>query len=312
MPEHQESPARPPEGLLCGTMEVHRRLLTENAAYATARTAIENHAFAYERGDARTARTGVTCVPVVVHVVHATDEENVDDAQVLSQLDVLNQDFRKLNPDVAGVPEVWRELAADSRVGFRLASVDPDGHPTTGITRTRTQVAGFGTDDAVKFTAQGGRDAWPADRYLNVWVCLLEGGLLGYAQFPGGPAATDGVVIRHSAFGTNGTATVPFALGRTATHEVGHWLNLHHIWGDDGTGCSGSDFVADTPNQGGPNFGSPVFPHVSCRNGPHGDMFMNYMDYVDDAAMFMFTTGQAVRVNATLDGPRSTFPTGPC
>ncbi|MFI9201892.1 zinc metalloprotease [Streptomyces sp. NPDC053048] len=323
MPENQESSSsrpepssrrqdssRPPEGLLCGTMEVHRRLLTEDGDYASARTDIENQAFAYESGDARTARTGVTCIPVVVHVVHRTDEENIDDTQVFSQLDVLNKDFRKRNADVAQVPEIWKDLAADSRVDFRLATRDPDGKPTTGITRTRTTVAGFGTDDAVKFTDRGGRDAWPADRYLNIWVCLLDGGLLGYAQFPGGPAATDGVVVRHSAFGTSGTAAAPFDLGRTTTHEVGHWLNLYHIWGDDGTGCSGSDFVADTPNQGGPNFGAPVFPHVSCRNGPHGDMFMNYMDYVDDAAMFMFTTGQAKRVAATLDGPRSSLAEG--
>jgi hypothetical protein len=129
----------------------------------------------------------------------------------------------------------------------------------------------------------------------------------GYAQFPGGKAATDGIVILHSAFGTTGTAAAPFHLGRTATHEIGHWLNLFHIWGDDGTGCSGTDFVADTPNQGGHNTGAPVFPHVSCSNGPNGDMFMNYMDYTDDAAMFMFTEGQAARMDATLDGARSSF-----
>ena len=128
-------------------------------------------------------------------------------------------------------------------------------------------------------------DAWPSAQYLNLWVCPLAGGLLGYAQFPGGPAATDGVVILHSAFGINGTAAAPFNLGRTATHEIGHWLNLNHIWGDDGTGCSGTDNVADTPNQGGPNYGAPTFPHLSCSNGPNGDLFVNYMDYVDDRAI---------------------------
>ena len=128
-----------------------------------------------------------------------------------------------------------------------------------------------------------------------------------------GPAATDGVVILQSAYGTTGTATAPFNLGRTATHEIGHWLNLRHIWGDDGTGCTGDDFVADTPNAGGPNFGTPTFPHVSCGNGPNGDLFMNYMDYVDDAAMFMFTQGQVLRMQAALDGPRSSIGvTGPC
>ncbi len=134
-------------------------------------------------------------------------------------------------------------------------------------------------------------------------MCQLQSGLLGYAQFPGGAASTDGVVITHTGFGTNGTATAPFALGRSATHEIGHWLNLFHIWGDDGGGCTGSDFVADTPNQADHNFGCPTFPSVTCSNGPNGDMFMNYMDYTDDACMFMFTAGQVTRMDATLDGP---------
>ncbi|GHC68439.1 zinc metalloprotease [Streptomyces cinnamoneus] len=315
MPDTQTtgSAPRPPGRRLCATMDVHRRLLDTHPAYAAARAAVENRAFAYERGAERAARTGVTCVPVVVHVVYQAGAQNIGNAQIASQINVLNQDFRKRNADVVQVPAVWKPLAADARVEFRLASVDPTGQPTTGITRTQTQVTAFPADDSVKFTAQGGHDAWPADRYLNVWVCQLGDSLLGYAQFPGGPAATDGVVILHSAFGTSGTATPPFHLGRTATHEVGHWLNLFHIWGDDGTGCSGSDFVADTPNQGGPNFGEPAFPHVSCGNGPNGDMFMNYMDYVDDAAMFLFTQGQVTRVDATFDGPRSSFPAaGPC
>jgi hypothetical protein len=115
------------------------------------------------------------------------------------------------------------------------------------------------------------------------------------------------VVVLHSAFGNTGTAAAPFDKGRTTTHEVGHWLNLRHIWGDDGNGCLGSDFVDDTPNQAGPNYGSPTFPNVSCDNGPDGDMFMNYMDYVDDAAMMMFSAGQVARIQATLDGPRSTI-----
>ena len=140
-----------------------------------------------------------------------------------------------------------------------------------------------------------------------VRVCRLRGGLLGYAQFPGGAASTDGVVITHSAFGTRGTARAPFDGGRTAVHEIGHWLNLRHIWGDDDEGCSGSDFVADTPNQAGPNLGSPSFPTATCGNAPNGDMFMNYMDYTDDAAMFMFTKGQAARMDATLDNARLTL-----
>jgi hypothetical protein len=161
----------------------------------------------------------------------------------------------------------------------------------------------FGTGDSVKTKAGGGTPPWATDRYLNLWVCNLGEGLLGYAQFPGGPARTDGVVILYTAFGTKGAAADPFNLGRTATHEVGHYLNLRHIWADSND-CSGSDQVSDTPRAQMPNYGKPDFPHISCNNGPNGDMFMDYMDYVDDAAMFMFTQGQAARMNATLAGPR--------
>ncbi|MER5885015.1 zinc metalloprotease [Streptomyces sp. NPDC001941] len=306
-PQDRSASAGTPTRRDCGTMEVHRRLLSTVSGYSAARAAVENRAFRYETGQEEPERTGVIRIPVVVHVVWNTAEQNVDDAQVASQIDVLNRDFRALNPDVSQVPAVWQDRVADCLVEFELASTDPDGQPTSGITRTETQTAGFGADDAVKSAATGGHDAWPADRYLNMWVCPLGGGLLGYAQFPGGPAETDGVVILHSGFGTTGTAAAPFDGGRTATHEIGHWLNLFHIWGDDGTGCSGTDHVADTPNQGGPNGGKPTFPKLSCNNGPNGDMFMNYMDYTDDAAMFMFTSGQKARVDATLDGARSSF-----
>jgi hypothetical protein len=138
---------------------------------------------------------------------------------------------------------------------------------------------------------------------MNLWVCALNDAL-GYAQFPGGPSKTDGIVIDYRAFGTKGTASAPFNKGRTATHEVGHYFNLRHIWADT-PGCSGSDLVADTPNCAGPNYGKPRWPKISCSNGPNGDMFMNYMDYVDDAAMFLFTQGQALRMRAVLSGPRA-------
>ncbi|CDG81346.1 M43 family zinc metalloprotease [Janthinobacterium agaricidamnosum] len=295
----------PPKKRTCATMEVHRRLLSLNPAYAYARDAIENLAGLYENQQQQTQRSGVTRIPVVVHVVWNTPAQNISDAQIASQIDVLNRDYRRTNPDVANTPAPFLPLTADALVEFALASADPDGAPSTGIERRQTAVASFGSDDAVKSQASGGMNAWPSERYLNIWVCQLSGGLLGYAQFPGGPAATDGVVILQSAFGTTGTAAPPFHLGRTATHEIGHWLNLNHIWGDDGSGCGGTDNVADTPNQGGANTGTPNFPHVSCNNGPNGDMFMNYMDYVDDPAMFMFSAGQVARMQACLDGPRS-------
>ena len=295
----------------CGTGPVHDRLLRSVPGYADARNRSENGAWEVARRGITARRVGITRIPVVVPVVHATDEQNVSDEQVRSQIDVLTRDFRRLNPDAEQVPAVFADLVADARVEFELATVDPDGGETGGITRTRTTARSFVDDDRVKSARTGGVDAWPSDRYLNLWVCPLDGGLLGYAQFPGGPPETDGVVITHTAFGTLGTAAEPFDLGRTATHEVGHWLNLRHIWGDDGDGCSGSDFVADTPNQGSENTGRPTFPRISCDNGPNGDLFMNYMDYTDDVAMFLFTTGQVARMQACLDTDRQSFPTPP-
>jgi hypothetical protein len=250
-------------------------------------------------------RTGPVEVPVVVHVVYNRAVENITEAQIRSQIDVLNEDFGATNADLAGVPPAWAPLIGDAQIRFALASRDPEGNPTTGITRTHTGVAGFvQAGNPVKRSAKGGVDPWDPTRYLNVWVCNLLDGLLGYAQFPGGPEETDGVVVLYSAFGRGGSAVAPFDRGRTATHEIGHYFNLFHIWGDT-LDCSGSDYVDDTPNAGKPNYGKPAFPHVSCGNGPDGDMFMNYMDYVDDAAMFFFTQGQVERMRATLSGPRS-------
>jgi hypothetical protein len=287
---------------------VHRQRLTDDPAYRTARAAIENatRSRVSQRGD-KPRFSGVARIPVVVHVVHNTADQNLSMAQIESQINVLNRDFRATNPDVSTVPSVFGNLVADARIEFHLATTDPDGNPTDGVTRTQTSQPEFGTDDGIKSAAKGGRDPWPTDRYLNIWTGQLGGGLLGYAQFPGGPPETDGVVIRHSAFGTTGTVTPPFHLGRTATHEIGHFFNLFHIWGDDGDGCGGSDEVDDTPNAGGPNYGTPSFPKLSCNNAPNGDLFVNYMDYVDDPAMVMFTRGQAARMEACLDTVRTTL-----
>ena len=307
-PRKTEAEAALPQRRSCGTMDVHYRLLRTAPGYAEARVASENQALRAALSPI-IGRTGCTRIPVVVHVVHKTSAQNISDAQVQSQIDVLNEDFRQKNGDLSTAPAPFGAVAADARIEFKLATVDPAGNPTNGITRTATATTSFSDDDGVKSSATGGADPWPSDKYLNIWVCPLGGGLLGYAQFPGGPAATDGVVILHSAFGNTGTAAAPFNLGRSATHEIGHWLNLRHIWGDDGNGCAGSDFVADTPNQGGPNFGVPTFPKVSCGNAPNGDMFVDFMDYVDDAAMVMFTAGQVTRMQATLDGLRSSIGT---
>ncbi|AIW84306.1 ulilysin [Bacillus mycoides] len=311
----------------CATIELHHKLLEESDQYKNARVEIERvtNEFLNSPRLASSERP-VVKIPVVVHVLWNTEEQNISDEQVHSQIDVLNRDFRATNPDMADVPSAFKDSVSDARVEFFLATKDSNGDQTNGITRNHTTKQTFlANDNSVKSQSTGGVDAWPADKYLNLWVCpniLDEDGrsILGYAQFPGGSSETDGVVIACTCFGTMGTATEPYHLGRTATHEIGHWFNLYHIWGDDqetSNVCNGTDRVDDTPNQGEPNFASShkgtedrpkiTFPHTSCGNGPNGDMFMNYMDYVTDDTMVMFTKGQVDRIDACLDGPRSSF-----
>ncbi|MCI0565388.1 MAG: zinc metalloprotease, partial [Nitrososphaera sp.] len=270
--------------------------------YVASRLLVEKRTLAFRRAP-RLVRPVMT-IPVVVHVIYNTPEQNVSDEQIRSQMVVVNKDFRARNSEIKSIPRPFKKLVGDARLAFKLAVRDPDGNPTSGITRTHTEVSIFDLDDSMKFRSTGGADAWPTDRYLNMWVCDLKE-RHGYAQFPAPPANTDGVVIDYESFGTIGTAKYPFHKGRTATHEIGHWLNLLHVWGDDGKGCERSDNVEDTPNQAGPNKGKPQYPHITCNNDPHGDMFMNYMDYSDDDIMCMFSKGQCERMFATLDGFRA-------
>jgi hypothetical protein len=236
----------------------------------------------------------IVTIKTVVNVVYRTPAQNVSGAQIRSQISALNRDYRATNPDRNQTPAPWKGLITDSRIQFKLVKV----------TRTKTSKAGFTFDDAVKKASTGGIAPFKPKTHLNFWVCALTGGLLGYGQFPGGPASTDGVVINYLAFGTMGSAQAPFNKGRTATHEVGHFFNLRHIWGDT-PDCSGSDQAADTPNCAGPNYGTPIWPVITCNNGPNGDMFVNYMDYTDDPAMFMFTAQQVVRMRTALETVRA-------
>jgi hypothetical protein len=294
----------PPKRRTCAQMIVHELLIETDPGYRARRLKVEADVRqAVQSGLAMRTVAKLITIPVVVHVVYRTAAENISDAQINSQIKQLNLDYRAKNPDAKKVPDPWKSLIVDANIQFALATKDPSGKKTNAITRTKTSVSEWGPDDAVKSAKKGGADAWPRDNYLNLWVCSLGQGLLGYAQFPGGAAKTDGVVILNTAFGTSGSVAAPFNKGRTATHEIGHFLNLRHIWGDRND-CTGDDRVIDTPPAQAPNTGKPKFPHITCNNGPNGDMFMNYMDYTDDDAMFMFTIGQVARMNATLAGPR--------
>lgn len=259
-------------------------------------------------------RQQVITIPVVVHVIWNRTSHNITEAQILSQIEVLNRDFRKLNNDVLKSPHPFAGRAADAQIEFCLATVDPRGAPTTGITRTRTPVEIWGEDiyDDIMSTARGGQDNWDPTRYLNLYVANLDEETLGFASFPDelkDAPELDGVVIKPEVFGTKGIAgSGGYDVnngGRTATHEIGHWLDLWHIWGDDDCG---DDFVGDTEAAEEANYDCPDFPHRAmndCGTGVNGEMFMNYMDYVDDDCMNMFTKGQALRMLAALNGPRA-------
>jgi hypothetical protein len=280
----------------CGSMDVLSRQLRLDPSLQFRRDQMELFTKSYlsKQTKENGARTmGEITIPVVIHVVYRTNTENISDAQVLSQIDILNKDYAKQNSDTSTVPDMFKAVASKTGIQFCLAQRDPAGNPTTGIVRKSTAKTSFVDDDAVKSNSTGGDDPWDRTKYLNIWVCNLGGGLLGYAQFPGGPASSDGVVILYTAFGNTGVAAAPYNLGRTATHEVGHWLNLYHIWGD--ANC-GDDKVGDTPAQATSNYGCPTFPHKTCSN--QGDMSMNYMDYTDDRCMYMFSAGQASRMNS--------------
>ncbi|WP_299668543.1 zinc metalloprotease [uncultured Polaribacter sp.] len=225
---------------------------------------------------------GIVNIPVYVHVVYSNSNQNISNAQVTSQINVLNEDFRKTNNDL-NLPSgtTFANDATDAEIEFTLAN-------TFRYANARTS---WGTRNEVKA-------AYPPvtpSTHLNIWVAEIGGGILGYAQFPGGASATDGVVISPQYFGTTGFVAAPFDKGRTATHEVGHYLNLRHIWGDGR--CRQDDFVADTPSSDGPNYGCPSYPTVNCKTP---DMTMNYMDYTNDACMYMFTDGQRNRMRAIL------------
>ena len=259
------------------------------------------HAFQREiiagTNSAQSSSLPVIRIPVVVHVLYNKSEQNITDAQVVSQIEALNKEFRKTHADTALIPSAFHDLAADCFIEFTLARVDPQGYATTGIVHKSTKKYSFGMDDAIKFSSNGGDDAWDNAQYLNIWVGSLISGVVGYSSPLGGPKEKDGVVINYAAFGTVGKLNAPYEKGRTAVHEVGHWLGLKHIWGDQ---VCGSDGIDDTPQQGSATRGCPSGMIGSCTNSAVGIMFNNYMDLTNDACTNMFTYGQRDKMRAAF------------
>ncbi len=251
----------------------------------------------------------VITIPVVVHVVWNEAEENISDLQIESQIDATNADFRKLNANLSKIPDEFLDHAVDIEIEFCLATVDPFGNATNGITRTQTDFQNIatlyapGNELRIFNDDLGGKNGWSPEKYLNIWVGSTGGFPLGYACMPGTcPSWEDGVIIDPLVFGTTCNTKAPFNLGRTTTHEIGHFFNLYHIWGSASDECQEDDLVDDTPFQNGPHFGCPIYPTSSCGSN---DMFVNYMDYSDDECLAMFTEGQKLRMLAALNGPRS-------
>lgn len=297
--------------LQCGTPEKMQAQLAADPQLATARADIESFTQRWTEEHADDADRAVVTIPVVVHVVYKTSAQNISDEQIQSQIDVLNEDYRALNADISGVPSVWTNRVADCEIQFALAKRDPNGFLSNGITRTETTVTDWGGSDNVKFTAQDGHDAWPRNNYLNIWVCNIGSGLLGYAYQPGISASLDGVVIGYRYFGRIGSLSSSYDEGRTSTHEIAHYLNLDHLWGPGSSNpnCTADDGVSDTPKQKDANYGcNTTFPHQTCGSSEvNSDMFNNYMDYGNDDCLFFFTTGQKTRMAAALNGPRASL-----
>lgn len=257
------------------------------------------------------APRAVARIPVVVHVVWKNELENISDAQIQSQIDALNRDFRKRNT----VNPVFLRFAVDCEIEFCLAKRDTNGNATTGIVRKQSRFTdidiGSSYFDTVSrrvfYTSHGGSDAWNPQKYLNIWVCAFSNGFLGVASSPAKALnlpKEDGIVVDYRAFGTVGNLRDGRRNGRIAVHELGHYFDLLHIWGSDTT-CIDDDLVEDTPRQEGPREGCPVDLLKSCTNTL--DYFRNYMDYTNDDCMSFFTNGQKARMWANLTGFRASL-----
>lgn len=235
-------------------------------------------------------------IPVIVHVVYHLQEENISNEAIQRQMTALNRDYRRMNMDSISTPIYFKDAAADTRIEFQLAKVDPDGRATNGIERIYSPVAKWNGDDKMKYKSEYGAPAWDADSYLNIWVCNMYD-LLGYSSIMGEEKEKDGVVINYTVFNDleDGGA---YNSGRTAVHEIGHWLGLKHLWGDADCGDDGID---DTPKQQTYTTGCPGGIHTSCGNNPNGDMYMNFMDYTNDPCMNLFTNGQRDHMRALFE-----------
>lgn len=236
-------------------------------------------------------------INTVVHVLYADEIQNISDEQIKEQINALNLDFGKRNLDVVDIDEEFTSVSSDARIQFSLASLDQNGEATNGITRHQTNHGAYANADVFS-TELGGADPWDTDQYLNIWVADLAPTLVGYTYSPNGEdELSQGVVVDFEAFGLSGTAEAPYHLGRTLTHEVGHYLGLQHLWGTGG--CDSDDGVSDTPNQE-----RRASCEVSSSSCGTPDMTQNFMNLADDQCLLFFTEGQGERMRSSLEQER--------
>lgn len=282
-----------------------------NPTFKQQKNSFENELQSYAKHSSKKSiQNDIVTIPVVFHVLHQNEEENVSVLKLTSQIDVLNEDFRRKNDDTTNT---WLE-AADTRIRFSLANIDINGNYFNGITRTPTNIDRFEyRTDSMFLDAKGGKDIWP--NYLNIYVCDLGADLgiaAGFSSLPGYEATIDGIVLDYETTGLDFPLLFPYLEGRTATHEVGHWLNLQHLWGPAETvndyTCDDDDGVEDTPTSLAPYFGCDA--GSSCGSE---DMTENFMDYHADNCINFFTQGQADRMHNSIQlAPSRSFLKATC
>jgi Pregnancy-associated plasma protein-A len=289
----------------CGSHEYLLEQLKKDPSLAARMQQIQN--FTNQQinlSESRLLANGKIEIPVVFNILYNTASQNIPDSQLDSQIAILNQDFNAANTDFGLVPNIWSSIKANIGITFVKANV---------IRKFTTKTTWTGNEMKIALSpTTGGINAISPTTKLNFWIVnsLMSssgGVLLGRSSFPGEPAATDGIVVDYRYVGKNGVGSGPYYnLGRTATHEIGHWMNLEHIWGN---ATCGNDLVGDTPTAQGPNYDVPAFPTYGACSTTIPMMTMNYMDYTDDKAMYMFTNGQKARMNAVfaVAGPRASF-----
>jgi hypothetical protein len=309
----------------CGVQQYEEWQSQKDPSYAERRQIISEQIESYARHSNSRFSGEVYRIPVVIHIIYNDESQNVSDEQVFLQLDRINKDYRRQNQDTVLTRQEFIPVAADAGIEFFLAEFDPDGNPTTGITRTQTNVASFWLSlEDMKSSSTGGADAWDVNHYLNIWVCNMAIPIintpliLGFAtppdgapNWPEGSAAQqpeqDGVVIHYGVFGPTGVTEGPLATvnqGRTATHEIGHYLGLRHIWGDGG--CDVDDGFEDTPSAAAASQQTCDYSTNSCVDSPldYPDMIENYMDYSDENCLNMFSEQQVEAMRFVIENFR--------